>query len=140
MFGSVFVADQDACSKADPVVEKKDQRHQGVACTDGGERIGTDKAADDHTVNGVVGQLQQIAQHQRDRKPDQQRKDRAGGKILCPCVCHTGDIVFFLSRGCYVFTRNMFHLRPSLPVGNGIPCSDAKIPKSVEFYVFGDYA
>ena len=47
---------------------------------------------DNDTVYGIVGKLEQVAEHERDRKADQDRHDFSGGKIFghsgkSPFIC-----------------------------------------------------
>ena len=75
-------ADKDACTQADTVDEQNRQRHQRVGGAHGGKGILAHEFADNDAVHGVIGQLEQVAQHEGDRKIDQQRCDRAGRHIL----------------------------------------------------------
>ena len=75
-------ADKDACTQADTVDEQDRQRHQRVGGAHGGKGILAHEFADNDAVHGVIGQLEQVAQHEGDRKIDQQRCDRAGRHIL----------------------------------------------------------
>ena len=75
-------ADQNAGTQTDAVDEQDGQSHQRVGGAHGCQRILPHELAHDDAVGGIVGELEQIAQHQRDGKVDQQRRDLAAGHIF----------------------------------------------------------
>ena len=75
-------ADKDACTQADTVDKQDRQRHQRVGGAHGGKGILAHEFADNDAVHGVIGQLEQVAQHKGNGEIDQQRCDRAGRHIL----------------------------------------------------------
>lgn len=75
-------ADKDACTQADTVDKQDRQRHQRVGGAHGGKGILAHEFADNDAVHGVIGQLEQVAQHKGNGEIDQQRCDRAGRHIF----------------------------------------------------------
>src|SRR5699024_5932768 len=75
-------ADQDARPQAHPVDEQDGQGHQGVGGAHGGQGVLAHKAPHDDAVGGVVGQLEQVAQHQGDGEFYQRRGDGAAGHVV----------------------------------------------------------
>ena len=75
-------ADQNARAQTHPVDEQDGKGHQGVRGAHGSQRILAHKLAHDDAVGGVVGKLEQVAQHQRNGKFDQQRRNSAAGHVL----------------------------------------------------------
>ena len=80
--GTIGRADKDAGTEAETVDEEDGQRHQRVGGADGGKGVFANKFAHDDAVGGVISELEQVAQHQRDGKVDQQRRDLAAGHIF----------------------------------------------------------
>ena len=74
--GPEQVPDQNAGSETDPLYEHDDKRHDRVARADSSQRRAADELSDDNAVDGIVRQLKNIAEHQGDREPDDDRKER----------------------------------------------------------------
>ena len=83
-------ADQQSGTQADPVREQQDQCHERIACTHSGQRFLSDIPPDDHAVDRVVGELQQIAQDQGDCEVYQLGQDGT----FCQIFCHVLHFLF----------------------------------------------
>ena len=79
---AVGCADAAARAAAKPVDEEDGLRHQRIGCANGGEGVLAHEFAHDDAVGGVVGELEQVAQHQRNGKFDQQRRNSTAGHVL----------------------------------------------------------
>ena len=75
-------ADQNAGAQTHAVDEQDGQSHERVGGAHSGKGFLAHELAHNDAVGGVVGELEQIAQHQRDGKVDQQRRDLAAGHIF----------------------------------------------------------
>ena len=73
-------------------MKRDGQRHQRVGGADGGKGVFADKFAHDDAVGGVIGELEQVAQHQRDGEFDQKGRDGSGRHVFC----HGSLLVSFL--------------------------------------------
>ena len=73
---------EDARAEAKPVDEEDGQRHQRVGGADGGKGVLADEFAHDDAVYGVVGELEQVAQHKGNGEIDQQRGNGAGRHVF----------------------------------------------------------
>ena len=74
--------DEDARTEAHAVDEEDGQRHQRVGGSDGGKGILADEFAYDDAVYGVVGELEQVAQHEGNGEIDQQRGEWSRSSCL----------------------------------------------------------
>ena len=90
--GTIGRADKDAGTEAETVDEEDGQRHQRVGGADGGKGVFADKFAHDDAVGGVISELEQVAQHQRDGEFDQKGRDGSGRHVFC----HGSLLFFFL--------------------------------------------
>lgn len=90
--GTIGRADEDAGTEAETVDEEDGQRHQRVGGADGGKGVFADKFAHDDAVGGVISELEQVAQHQRDGEFDQKGRDGSGRHVFC----HGSLLFFFL--------------------------------------------
>ena len=84
VLGAEGGADQDARPQTHPVDKEDGQGHQRVGGADGSQGVLAHKTAYNDAVGGVVGQLEEVAQHQRDGEGDQ----RGGDGPACHVVCH----------------------------------------------------
>ncbi len=75
-------ADQNARAQTHSVDEQDGKGHQGVGGAHGSQCVLAHKLAHDDAVGGVVGKLEQVAQHQRNGKFDQQRRNSTAGHVL----------------------------------------------------------
>ena len=76
-------ADQNARTQAHAVDEQDGEGHEGIGGADGGQRLLAHELAHDDAVGGVVGELEQVAQHQRDGKADEERRNGSFGHVVC---------------------------------------------------------
>ena len=74
--------DEDARTEAHAVDEEDGQRHQRVGGADGGKGVLADEFAHDDAVYGVVGELEQVAQHKGNGEIDQQRGEWSRSSCL----------------------------------------------------------
>ena len=57
--------------------------HDKMTDADGGKGVFADKFAHDDAVGGVISELEQVAQHQRDGEFDQKGRDGSGRHVFC---------------------------------------------------------
>ena len=77
---------------SDTVAERKEQESDGRRCTDGSERIGTDKTADYYRVGYVVYLLENITD-QCGQREDEYVSDRAADRHISDVVFHDRSIL-----------------------------------------------
>ena len=80
--GTECGTDQNAGTQTHAVDKQDGQSHERVGSADGGKSFLAHELAHDDAVGGVVGKLEQVAQHQRNGKFDQQRRNSTAGHVL----------------------------------------------------------
>ena len=81
VLGAVVLADHDAGAAGEPGEHADERVDDRPRAADGGERLLADEVADDDRVDRVVELLEDVADHQRQRKGDKKPRDAPHGHV-----------------------------------------------------------